>query len=376
MGRLRLAAMLLLVMHLQAPVRAEQTHEQRASALVAQLGDPKYAQRERAMKELSAMGKEAFTAVRQGTRSTDAEIQARCVLLLPRLRVAAWQQRAADYLHDTTAAATHELPYQALFEKRIGKDLPARTLFATMLRSNGELLEDALGHSSIRNHSLIEPTRHFLERDQDATTTHETALGTVAALLWLNIVLPETHTERALLDLLQHPCISKAIQSRDHGMAFRILLVEWLKARTLNDVHALVQFIRMVNNTPFPEAIPQLVVAATDQRRCGLTIRVPAVNALAALGGTTAERTLLALLNDESLVSGSLGGGPKYLVCDSSLAGLVRLRRQPTTEYQWLAHEFNIVVGHSGPETQITLYGFETDALRRSAFARWRNLLK
>src|SRR5262245_23161836 len=94
---------------------------QKASALVKQLGDKRYAVRESAAKQLVEMGPAAVPALTAGTKSEDEEVRNRSVALLPQAKSAAWKRLAASYLADTQGKQKHELPLLDEWEKLIGK---------------------------------------------------------------------------------------------------------------------------------------------------------------------------------------------------------------------------------------------------------------
>ena len=107
----------------------------RAADLVKQLAHPRYAVREAAAKQLVEMGGAAAAALRDGQKSTDEEVRARCSVLLPQAIALDWQRKADAYLADSKGTGKRDLPLLVEFEKLVGKpDAELRKLFAGMFR--------------------------------------------------------------------------------------------------------------------------------------------------------------------------------------------------------------------------------------------------
>src|SRR6476646_10203540 len=93
----------------------------KATALVKQLGHPRYATREAAAKQLIEMGPAAVPALLGGTKATDEEVRNRSSALLPQAKAAEWKRRAEAYLADADGRQKHDLPLLADWEKLVGK---------------------------------------------------------------------------------------------------------------------------------------------------------------------------------------------------------------------------------------------------------------
>src|SRR4051794_36997510 len=72
----------------------------KATALVKQLGDKRFAAREAAAKQILEMGGAAVPALLIGAKADDEEIRARSTALLPQAKAAEWRRRADAYLAD------------------------------------------------------------------------------------------------------------------------------------------------------------------------------------------------------------------------------------------------------------------------------------
>jgi len=85
------------------------SEHQKATALVKQLGDKRYATREAAAKQLIEMGPTAVAALTDGSKSDDEEVRNRSIALLPQAKAAEWKRRAAAYRADAEGKK-HDLP--------------------------------------------------------------------------------------------------------------------------------------------------------------------------------------------------------------------------------------------------------------------------
>lgn len=109
----------------------------RASALVTQLGDRQFTIRDAAARDLGAMGRLALAAVREGQKSSDAEVRLRCGRLLPAMEIAELAVRLQVFVADTTGRYEHQIPGWELFRAATGDSRAARNLFAEISRNQG-----------------------------------------------------------------------------------------------------------------------------------------------------------------------------------------------------------------------------------------------
>ncbi len=114
----------------------------RATALVTQLGDRQFSEREAAARDLDDLGRLALPAVRAGRRSADAEIRRRCDHLAPSMEAAELAARLRVFVADAAGRYDHAVPGWELFRAAAGSDTAARELFAAAVldRENWPLL--------------------------------------------------------------------------------------------------------------------------------------------------------------------------------------------------------------------------------------------
>src|SRR5205823_6071255 len=113
------AALLVLVVAAAEPP-SDTDLKKRAEALVAQLGDPDYRDRERAAKELLAIGYAAKDAVVAGQRSPDQEISDRCQKLYPSIWRSDLDKRVQRFLDNPDGRIRDDLPGAAHWLKVAG----------------------------------------------------------------------------------------------------------------------------------------------------------------------------------------------------------------------------------------------------------------
>jgi hypothetical protein len=355
------------------PGSVRTAEHQKAGDLVRQLGHPRFAMREAAAKELLEMGPAAFPALAEGAKSPDEEVRNRSQALLPRAKALEWKRRAAAYLADIDGKQKHDLPLLDKWEKLLGKpDSGARELFAEIVRTNGEFL--TIAGSTGGTKAVSERCRAII--DQPPV---KVPLGDLAALLFAEIVAfdvaasrPWPGTTPSVGQLLSNPGMAEALDAKDLGPAMRRLAVKWAESRPATDQFAVQQFANLVKNKPFPEAAPILLKRAKDAKANPLTIRVPAIQALGAVGTKEAADALAELVTDKTQVYRSdLGDEP--LIGDIALAAVLPVHGKKPDDYG-LSPEFGITFanGNGDPDIQIELRIFRSRETREKALAKWK----
>src|SRR5262245_1354320 len=212
----------------------------KASALVNQLGHPRFAARETAAKQLLDLGGAAVPALTVGSKSNDEEVRSRCLALLPEARIADWKRRAEAYLADTDGKQTHDLPFLADWDKLVGKpDAGSRKLFAAMIRTSGEFLSRAAA-TNVPSKVTGEQTRLLLDRVRTSGGQVKAEPGELAAAFLAEAMTKDVPGARGrnrdprppttAAQLLNNPAWPEALDATDIGPALRKLLVRWASA--------------------------------------------------------------------------------------------------------------------------------------------------
>jgi hypothetical protein len=351
----------------------------KATDLVKQLGHPRYAVREAAAKHLLEMGGAAAAALREGQKSTDEEVRARSVALLPQAIALDWQRKADAYLADTQGKQKHDLPLLAEYEKLLGKpDAELKKLFAAMLRTNGPLLEEAAADRKAIPKALAARSRLLIETHKSGTTQVKIDPAEVAALLFVQTQskgpLDQSRGAATPALLLGNPGVGDAVAEKDAGPAFRKLLVRWAESVSATDTISRRSFCMAARKYSLPEAVPELAKYATDKRADVLSVRALAVEALGKAGGTEATKALKGLVSDTTDVLNFGGGMESYYLGDSALAALLTMQKKKLSDYG-MNHQIGIGFdfGDGGEGVSLSLHGFTSNDARKKAIRKWKD---
>ncbi len=114
--------------------------EQQAHQLVQQLSADKFQIREQASRELAAFGMSAAAALKSGIESGDAEVRARCLLILRDITKRDFQARLQQFKADLDGTSGYGLPGFDIYAESIGNTRAARELYADMLETTPGLM--------------------------------------------------------------------------------------------------------------------------------------------------------------------------------------------------------------------------------------------
>jgi HEAT repeat protein len=355
-------------------------HE-KAAALVKQLGDKRFATREAAAKKLIEMGPTAVVALTAGTKSGDEEVRNRSLALLPQAKAAEWKRRAEAYLNDKDGKQKHDLPLLAEWEKLIGKpDAGSRTLFADMLRSNGELLQQAVTDPKAASEAVKARCRTLLSQVGSTVKQVPAEAGELAALFFVHARVNKDRAEWMAIDhpaqLLANPGLTEALESKELGPAIRRVVVQWADSRPALDMTSHQFFALAIRKTPFPEAVPVLTRLAKDKNASGLHVRALAMEAMGKIGDKESITALEGLLSDEtSLFQGVVG--QDFLVSDCAFAALVRAHKKNPTDYgQSNAISIGFRFGAQNEIVRLDLQSFANSEARQKGLQKWKDEAK
>lgn len=356
---------------------------EKASALVKQLGHPRFSVREAAAKQLVEMGGAAVAALTAGTRSDDEEVRTRSTVLLPQAKAAEWKRRADAFLADKDGKQKHDLPMLAEWEKLMETpDTGSRKLFAEMIRTSGDLLETAAKNPTAASSAATDRAQRLRERVQTSKGQLKAEPGELAGLLFIE----STATEPVNLDggwrinrgrlsssaqLLANPTWPEALDAADTGPALRKLLARWAGARTARDHIANQQFALLAQKKPFPEAAKPLATLARNKDADLFTVRLIAVQALGKVGGKEADATLTDLIGDTTTI---FGGQDEHRLGDSALAALVQMHGKKLSDYG-LTNTMGIgfAAGPGDEVIMLQLHGFRGADARARAIQKWKD---
>ena len=124
----------------QAISQAPQPNDPRIASLVRQLGDPQFAARQQATRDLQAIGPAAKEPLTQALQNPDAEVRLRAQRILVHVLEADFAARLEAFAFDTEGKS-YDLPCWESFRKLAGDSPVARQLFAEAVRQEPVLLE-------------------------------------------------------------------------------------------------------------------------------------------------------------------------------------------------------------------------------------------
>jgi hypothetical protein len=362
--------------------------QQKATALVKQLGDKRYAIREAAAKKLIEMGAEASPALTAGSKSDDEEVRNRSAALLPQAKATEWKRRAAAYLADTDGNLTHDLPLLAEYDKLIGKpSIGSRRLFIEMIKFDADLLATASSNPKAARLAVATQSKALLDTARMGRTNvvvgregqKELPIGQVSSILFVQALVDKDPViDRfdgfAPAYLLYNPSVAAAVGAKDIGPTFRALLTEWMKSRPMTDGISVWGFTNLAIRRPIPEAIPQLIRVMKYFN--GVPIRSEALAGIEKAGLESAQATLKGMLDDNSSMwDKAVPPEVKPELRDCALAALMRLSGKQPEDYGLTKFKDRWTLRSDDPSerTAIQIYEFKTDELRQKGLKKWRD---
>jgi hypothetical protein len=350
--------------------------QQKASALVKQLGDKRYTVREAAAKQLIEMGPAAVPALTAGTKSEDEEVRNRSVVLLPQAKAAEWKRRAAAYLADTDGKQKHDLPLLAEYEKLVGKpDAGSRKLFAEMVRTNGELLQKASDRKAAQA-ACAERCKIVIAEVQMQKGQIKAEVGDLAAILFVDGLAPTKNVDWSNPSrpsiLLHNTGLSDNLGETDVGPAIRKVVVKWFDARPAGDMIAQQQFCLLAQKKAFPEAGPVLAKLVKDKNTDIFSVRVLAIQVLGKVGGKEAMSALESLIGDTTPIFG--GDQDQHRLGDAALAATILASGKKLSDFGLTRNgTIGFSPGEGSDVIMINLYGFNDADGRDKAVKKWKD---
>jgi hypothetical protein len=365
----------------------------RAQSLVRQLSSVTFRDRERAQRELAAMGRLARPVLADAAQTDpDPEVRFRCARLLPKATADDLKARTDAFLADAEGKFEHDLPGWKRFREIAGADQPARDLFVALLKSapNGELLaaldrpieEAGRAVADRRNQMYSQIYQRQLRVFDPASPPPSPTLTDIAALLVAETVVPSKNVPRAgqfgfsvsAANFVQQPASLAAVASdtAEHAAAYRRVLGRWFDTRT--DVTDLSHYalVSAAHSLPTVKETTPLMRRAAQTDGVQPHIKAQAMLHLVQRHDKEELAVLKSQLTNDGLISQQRLGLDVTLRCqvrDVALALSVHLSGQDVRDYG-----FEFVNGFNAGQvtTNYYGYGFTTDEKRDAAFRKWR----
>jgi hypothetical protein len=346
--------------------------EPQADSFISQLGDERYAVRERASEQLIQLGFAAVPALEKARRQADREIRYRAERILAIVQRNDFQRRLEAFAADPQGDDDYGLPGWSRFRENVGTTASDRALFVDMLRCEPELFQ-ALGHSPREAGALLE-TRAMqirLEIYQDDPFSGDSApVGHTAALFFL-VIQPDLHASdevlRIALESSFHAKFERAATESAYDQPLRKLLSRAIEQA--NDFSG-----GLAIRTAMRYDLKEGIVPAVRILQGGQTFVIPpdrpvAVLALARFGDQSHTTLLENLLSDSTSVQTNLADNQSYdtQMRDLALAALWKLHGE-NPKHHGFSHFFR-----EDPQNGFLLHtvGFPNEEKRSAALAEW-----
>ena len=201
--------------------------------LVRRLGAPNFAERERATRELKALGIIAKDALTSAVNDRDAELRTRARAILAEVTEADFRIRLEAFSADFDGSRRQSLPGWQRFGELFGTGQRARQLFVEMAREEPELLAAYAEGGKVAGDALNARCRAL--SDQFLHTANSESLfpvGTLATLLLVgadkDVAVDEQLCLQLYTGMIYQPEFAKNTRSGPRSVMMRKLLGMWI----------------------------------------------------------------------------------------------------------------------------------------------------
>ncbi|HKB01147.1 MAG TPA: hypothetical protein VKD90_02960 [Gemmataceae bacterium] len=351
----------------------------KAEALVAQLGDPDFRDRERAGKALIELGYAAREAVLAGQKSSDHEISERCKKLYPIIWRIDLEKRVQKFLDNPGGPIPDGLPWATRWVAIAGGGKESRELYAAMVKANPEQLQEVELHPDRLAQVLVDLMRNVYSRIYTrvpGTPTSERPTATEAEVLMFLFLGAAGEARPTLIpgissthyyQFLNSPALTARLAGRPAGEPLRRLYAAWLEKERYTIV--LRRGIDIAAQHGVQECAPVALKIASDPRTI-ITVRATALIGFSKLGTKDQIKDLAPFLADKTqiarvTVNGELGS---VQMRDVALGAAVQLAGQNMTEFGFERRPPSGALALSS----YTYYAFGTDEKREAAQQKWK----
>jgi hypothetical protein len=362
--------------------------------LVRQLGADDFQSRERASKELFAIGLPAKQALLEGAKDTDLEVRRRCRDLLPEILEADRQSRLAAFLADKEGKQQHDLPGWRRYRKVAGTDAGARQFFVEIQQADGGFLGDVeralepVAEPIAADSHKADPSRPrnksqaaelcaarcqelFLKLyGKPAVGNRQVHVVEIAPLLLIlsdvGVHMPEQ--QRYFVFNLLYQQTAQNLLRNSAASPFKKIVLAWMDRQADDDI-ALQQVFHLVNQLEIKEGLDLALRTVRDKKPKGMML-ASALTTVGKLGGPEQLPLLERYLTDRTAIGnfnlGTVRGTTQ--VRDAALAMLVRLTKQSHKEYGFAISQYN----NEHLMSYANFLGFSGDEQRERALGKWK----
>lgn len=352
------------------PTPTKPPPEKVAQALVQQLGDERFAQREKAVGQLVDLGLPALPALERGRRHPDREIRYRSERVLTIIRQNDFERRLEAFATDPDGDEDYGLPAWSGYRQRFGKTTDARALFVEMLRAEASLLQ-ALDQRPTQAAFQLEQRAQQIQQVQ--LRSEQVPVGGIAAMLYV-ASRPDVNVSAQTSQIVFQCCFQgyfhKAITEGAHRALLRSLLGMAIERAEDWPAYVALQLAMRYDLTEgLAPAIRTLSGQANNQASLPF-VRQFAILTIAKFGDPAHRELLEGLLDDPTPCSSLTIEKVRYetQLRDVALAALWKIHGQDPRE-----HGFgNRVQDHPQVVFNTGTLGFPNDDERSAALAAWR----
>ena len=350
--------------------------KQRATDLVARLGDPDYRDREKAAHELISIGYPALDAVRAGQKSKDEEISERCRKLYPIIWRDALERRIDNLVSDPTAPIPADLPGAADWLKITGDSTDSRRLYGETVLAHPELMLDLATHPDRRAQLYADLVRDVYGRVNLRPVGVGTPVrsGPSEAEAALFLFLGSAGSNRTTFapgtsssyyySFLNSPALTGKLND---SAVHRKLYAAWLERERYTVI--LRRGIDIAGQHGVKECLPVLTKIAKDVGTV-MYIRATAILGFGKLGTRDDIKLLEPFLKDDTLVANVAVGTDRgsVQIRDAALGAVVQMAGQSLADFGF---ERRPPAGLAVPT--YTYFAFGTDEKRAAAHQKWKD---
>jgi hypothetical protein len=342
--------------------------------LVAQLGSDSFSERERASRELVALGVAARPALEAAAKSPDAEVRSRARTALAVVSDSDFRDRLEAFSADYDGSRKRSLPGWERFQTDVGSSRLARQLFVEMQRSEPDLLAAYAAGGKTAGESLDARCRLLLvQLTRVSGDEGPVSLGTMAALLLVGSADDVAVDQQLAYQLYTWLIYRPAFQKHAAGGIWSPLMKKLLGMWIVKDASpsATAQNLMFAANYELkPEGL-SLATKLLASEGTAPQIRQFALLSLGRFGGkehlATAEKYLADVNVCGAIRMNKFPRQMEVQVRDVALAVLLHLTGQEVQQYGAAT-----VVPNPQSYFQVPALAFSTAVARDAALARWQ----
>jgi hypothetical protein len=349
-------------------------------ALIAQLGDAKFAARKSAGERLARIGLPAYQALEDATHDGDREVRYRAEKILSVIRQNDLNRRLTIFMASLESPEDPTLPSWPRFKAAYGNTTLTRTLFVEMQRAEGELLAQ-LEADPRKGTEGLGKRLAALTYEQDRTNRQgapqQMPLGQLMAVYFVAgepDVKPSSQTGLMLLRLGNQPALRSAAiptSTTEKHATEKAAIIRKLLGTVIarSEDAAAQQAMSLAVQYDLKEGLTPALKVLEGQARVRFTIQY-AMLLVAKFGNESHLPALEKLFTDNTLIATTSTKSVRreVQVRDSALAAAVLMTRQELKDY------FDLPANLTAPGTTSTAYlmvGFLNDEERTAAFQKW-----